>query len=65
MQEVVDVEVLKTSDHLVGQHADSLQSETAPTVLEEVFEGVAEQFHHHRLVVSLNAEPVDFGDSGC
>jgi len=42
MQEVVDMEVFETSDHLISQHTDRLQSEATSTVLEEVFKGVAE-----------------------
>ena len=63
MDKVVLVHVLEARDHLLTQHADSLQSELATAVLEEIFERVTKQLHHHGLVVALNAIPEDLRDA--
>lgn len=38
---------VKLTYHLAGNVADGLQVELAATLLEEVFEGLAEQVHNH------------------
>jgi hypothetical protein len=38
MQEVVRVQVLETGEHLISQHANSFQSESTSTILEQIFE---------------------------
>ena len=37
MQEVVRVQVLETGEHLIGQHANCLESESTSTILEQIF----------------------------
>jgi len=63
MQEVALVHVLQTGNHLISEHADSLEGELARAELEQVFKGVAQQLHNQRFVVAFNAKPVDVGDT--
>jgi hypothetical protein len=63
VQEVLLVHILNAGNHLVRKHARCLQTKSLIAVLEEVFERLAEQLHHHALVVALLAVPIDFRDA--
>ena len=63
MQEVVVVHVFEAGDHLVSQHAHSLEGQFTTAILEQIFEGVAEEFHDHGLVVTFNSVPLNVGDA--
>ena len=63
VNEVVGVHVLKAGDHLIGQHAHGLQCELTAAVLEQIFEGMAEELHDHGLVIAFNSVPLNFGNT--
>jgi len=62
MQEVLLVHELEASDHLLRQHAHSLETKFAIAVLEKILERRAQQLHDHALVVALNTIPVNLRD---
>ena len=49
VNEQLGVEVLHSQQHLLSQHANSLQSESAVAVVEQVFQTGTQQFHHHHI----------------
>lgn len=63
VQEVLRVHEFDASNHLLGEHADRFEREAAVAELKEVLDRGAQQLHDHRLVVALDAVPVDVRDS--
>lgn len=63
MDEVLLVHEFEATNHLICQHQRGLHGKLATTVLEQVFQRLAEQLHDEGLVVSFDAVPIDFGDA--
>jgi len=49
--------------HLVSQHQDCLELELPLAVVEQVFQGWAQEVDNHDVVVTFDSEPVDVWDS--
>ena len=64
MNEVLVVNVLESSDHLVSQHEDGFEGETTTAEVEEILQTRSKQIHHKDVVVALVlTKPPDLGDS--
>ena len=48
---------------LDSDHDDRLEGEPLLAIAEQIFETVAQQLHHHDIVVSFNNSPFQFWDS--
>ena len=55
VDERLAMDVFDTADHLIGQHQNGFDRETAGTEVEEVFERRAEEIHHEDVVFFLLA----------
>lgn len=49
--------------NLLSDHDGGLEGEPASTVVEEIFQTGAEEFHHHCIVLPLRAKPMYFGNA--
>ncbi len=65
VDEVALVYGLDAREHLLGNHDDSLDGESATAVVEEVFERRSEEVNNENVVETLLAEVVDIGNTGC
>jgi hypothetical protein len=63
MDKVVIVEELNPLEELVRDHQHRLQTEMPLALGEEVLEALAQQVHHHCVVVALNPKPVHSWDA--
>jgi hypothetical protein len=52
------------TNHLLGNHDDSLDGETTTAVVEEILERGTQQVNHKDVVKALLAEVVDIGNAG-
>jgi hypothetical protein len=52
------------TNHLLGNHDDSLDGETATAVVEEILERGTQQVDHKDVVKAFLAEVVDIGNAG-
>ena len=59
------MDVFEAAEELVGEHEDGFELEAAAAVVEEVFEGGAEEVEDHYVVVAFDSVPPDVGDSHC
>jgi hypothetical protein len=59
MQEVVGVEEFYPLKNLVRKHEDCFQRETTVLFAEKILKRRPQEVHHHRIVVTLNARPMD------
>jgi uncharacterized protein (UPF0264 family) len=57
------VDELDAFDHLQAHHQGGFEVEAAAVVDEEVLEGLAEQVHHHHVVLVLGADVVGVRDA--
>ncbi len=48
------MDVLQTTDKLVGKHQDCFERELATTEVEEVFQARTEQIKHHSIILALS-----------
>lgn len=53
------------SYHLVGKQQDRFQTELAGAKVEQVLQTGAQQLHHHDVVVTFGATPLNRWDSHC
>ena len=63
VDEVAGVHQLDALQHLVGDHEDRLEGESAAALVELILEGRAEKVHHHEVVRILGAKVVDLGEA--
>jgi len=63
VDEVLTMDVLNAADHLIGQHQDSLHSETSRAEIKQIFQTRTEQLHDEGVVVPGLTEPADVGDT--
>ena len=63
VEEVLGVDVLDSSNHLIGEHQRALQGELSAAEVEEVLERGAEEIDDHDVVVTFNAVPPNGGDT--
>ena len=60
---MVVMKELKSLNHLVSNHESCLESEFSLTIVEKVLERWSEEVHDHSIIISLNTEPVDSGNT--
>ena len=65
MNKVVIVQELQSLDHLVSYHERGFDGELALAEVERILQTRSQQVHDHRVVVSLDAEPVYARDARC
>lgn len=63
VDEMAGVHQLDALQHLVGDHEDRLEGESAAALVELILEGRAEKVHHHEVVRVLGAKVVDLGEA--
>jgi hypothetical protein len=54
MNVVLRMHVLNSTDHLVGEHQDCLHAEATSTLIEKIFQRIAQQIHDQTMIVLLN-----------
>ena len=65
MNKVVIVQELQSLDHLVSYHERCFHCELPLAEVEGILQTRSEQVHDHRVVISLDAEPVYARDARC
>ncbi len=63
MDETFGVDVFESAEELIGQHEDCFELEASTAVVEEIFEGRAEEVEDHDVVVAFDSVPADIGDA--
>merc|ERR1712032_1558287 len=61
--EVLGVHVFNTVDHLICQHQHGLQRELSIAKAKEILQGWPKQIYDHDIVISLDAVPMQSGNS--
>lgn len=63
VDQVAGMHQFHTLEHLIGNHEDSLEGESAAALVELIFERRSEKVHDHEVVRILGSKVVDFGES--
>lgn len=63
MYEHFAVNILQPLEHLVGHQQHRLEIELAVALREDIFEGGAEQIHHHKIVLALRGTQEIVGEA--
>ena len=63
MDEMAAVHDLDALEHLIGDHQDGLEAESASAFVELILEGGTQQVHDHEIVGVLRSEVVDLGEA--
>jgi len=63
VDEMAGMHQLDALQHLVGDHEDGLEGESAAALVELILEGGSEEVHHHEVVRVLGAKVVDLGEA--
>src|SRR3546814_8922161 len=59
------VDDLQAAEQLICEHQDSLEVKTPSTVVEQVFQALAEQVDDHDVVVAFNSVPSHDRNTNC
>ena len=64
MNQVAGVHKFNTLEHLIGDHKDGLERESAAALVELILEGGTKEIHNHEVVGILGTKVVNLSETG-